>query len=73
VRSAIPLPPAQSPDRDPAFYRIDLRLEKKWRIGRSGWISFVAEFLNATLNKEVVRGRKIGPVAIPSIGVEAGF
>ncbi len=73
VRSAIPLPPTLSPERTPPFWRIDLRLEKKWRLGRRGWISFVAEFLNATLNKETIGTTRIGPVSIPSIGVEAGY
>jgi hypothetical protein len=73
VRAAIPLPPLQSPERDPGFWRLDLRLEKRWPIGRCGWLSFVAEFLNATLNKETVQSTKIGPVAIPSLGLEGGF
>src|SRR5205814_4544643 len=40
--------------RMPGFYRIDARIEKKWRVGSSGWVSFVIEALNATLQKEVV-------------------
>src|SRR6185295_2375780 len=40
--------------RLPGFYRIDLRLEKRWRLGETGWISFVIEALNATLRKEIV-------------------
>ncbi len=78
--------------RLPGFYRIDVRLEKKWRIGESGWISFVIEGLNATLQKEIVSETcdtfggtvsgglqrtchydEIGPVTVPSIGVEGGF
>lgn len=66
-------PPTLSPDRDPAFYRVDLRLEKRWNFGEKMWLSFVVEFLNATLHKEVVQGQEIGPVTIPSIGVEGGF
>lgn len=70
----IPPPPTLTPDRDPAFYRLDVRLEKRWMLGNSGtWISFVAEMLNATLHKETISGRTIGPVSIPSIGVEGGF
>jgi hypothetical protein len=60
-------------DREPAFYRLDLRIEKRWPIRRTGWISFVAELLNATFNKETIGDTKIGPVTIPSIGVEGGF
>jgi hypothetical protein len=80
--------------RLPGFYRIDFRLEKRWRLGESTWISFVAEALNATLQKEVAsencstfvdasrgtpvitrscRDEEIGPVTVPSIGVEGGF
>jgi hypothetical protein len=61
-------------DREPAYVRLDLRLEKRWVIGNAAWASFVAEFLNATLNKETwPGGERVGPVSIPSIGVEAGF
>jgi len=62
-----------SPTREPGFYRIDVRLEKKWTFGETTWLSFVAEVLNVTLNKETVRGNEIGPVTIPSIGLEGGF
>lgn len=69
--------------RLPPFFRLDVRLEKRWTIGKNGWISPVIEVLNTTLSKEVVaitcsdrNGCKesvLGPVTIPSIGVEAGF
>jgi hypothetical protein len=61
------------PQRDPAFYRIDLRVEKRWNLGKSRWLSFVVEMLNATLHKETIRGQAIGPIAIPSLGLEGGF
>ena len=83
---------AKPPDRTPAFVRIDLRVEKRWNIGKTGWISFVAEALNATLSREVTgyecqtalllpgatvnpkcRERVIGPVSVPSVGVEGGL
>jgi TonB family protein len=85
-------------DRTPAYYRLDLRLEKKWLVGQAGTVSFVAEMLNATANKEVLdytcgnfattgpppapgtqpsaptcRPDPIGPIAIPSLGLEGGF
>ena len=60
-------------ERDPAFYRLDLRLEKRWTLQKARWISFVAETLNTTLHKEIVSGVEIGPIAIPSLGVEGGF
>jgi len=69
--------------RLPAFFRVDLRLEKRWQLGERTWISFVAEWMNATLSKETVATgnctlqgcptQEIGPVTIPSIGVEGGF
>ena len=73
---------SEHPPRVPAFHRVDVRLEKKWRLGKRGYWAFVLEVLNATLSKEVVdvdceggtcREREIGPVTIPSIGVEAAF
>jgi hypothetical protein len=62
-----------STEREPGFYRIDFRVEKRWNLKRTGWISLVLEMLNATFHKETVADTKIGPVTIPSIGVEAGF
>jgi TonB family protein len=59
--------------RDPPSYRLDARLEKRWSFRASRWISFVVEMLNTTLHQEVVQGQKIGPVSIPSLGVEGGF
>ena len=65
--------PDPHPARNPNFYRIDVRLEKRWQLGKKPWISMVLEVMNVTLNKETVGTREIGPVTIPSIGVEAGF
>lgn len=69
--------------RAPDFFRLDLRLEKRWLVGNSGaWISFIMEVLNTTLSRETVSyscnsvrcdEERIGPVTIPSIGVEAAF
>jgi hypothetical protein len=69
----VPPPRSLAPERDPLFYRIDLRLEKRWNLGKSAWLSFVAEVLNTTLHKEVLHGQTIGPVTIPSIGLEGAF
>jgi hypothetical protein len=81
------LPKAQDPT-DPGatrlspFVRLDLRLEKRWEMGRGFWVSFVEEWMNATLSKESVgtnctlngcQETKAGPITIPSIGVEGGF
>jgi TonB family protein len=70
-----------APGRTPPFYRLDVRLEKRWVFSETYWWSFVIEVLNTTLNKEVFLDCNgadceevaIGPVTIPSIGVEAGF
>jgi len=81
------LPRATTPDstetsRLPPFFRVDLRLEKRWKLGRTRWLSVVAEWMNATLSKEAISTRctlqgcesqTIGPVTIPSLGLEGGF
>jgi TonB family protein len=70
------------PARFPSFFRLDVRLEKRWSVGKSGWISAVLEGQNVTLSKQVVgvyctvdgcRYEWIGPVTIPSAGIEVGF
>jgi TonB family protein len=87
----VPVPPYND-QRDPPFYRVDVRLEKRWSLGSSGYIAFIAEGQNVTLNKEVTpfglrctgtatqQGQttqcshaSIGPITIPSLGVEASF
>jgi hypothetical protein len=63
------------------YFRMDARTEKRFRFGETGFVSIVAEVLNATSTREVVRldcgevcvERVAGPVVLPSIGVEAGF
>ncbi len=74
---------AATPPRAPWFSRLDVRLEKRWLIANSGaWWSLVIEMLNATLAKETTESscyaygcleEAIGPVSIPSIGIEAAF
>ena len=87
----VPVLPYNS-QRDPAFYRVDVRLEKRWLLGKNRYIAFVVEGQNVTLSKETVpfgtdcqsQGSPqggttqcsqptIGPLTIPSIGVEGGF
>jgi hypothetical protein len=71
--------------RMPAFYRLDVRLEKRWPEAW-GHVSFVAEWLNVLLNKEDIgvtsqncpAGQNfcpeaVGPITVPSLGVEIGF
>jgi hypothetical protein len=70
--------------RLPSYARIDLRVEKRWRLGQTKWIAAVVEFFNATLTKEAVgfdcnifkglcQATNVGPIALPSVGVEGGF
>jgi len=74
-------PHFESERRGKPFFRLDLRAEKRFRIGRNGYLDLVAEVLNATSTREVVRldcgevcrERTAGPVILPSIGAEAGF
>jgi TonB family protein len=73
-----------SKGRIPAFGRLDARVEKRWSVvsGR-GWVSLVIEALNAMGAKETLTEQcaqmvncpavQIGPVTIPSIGLEGGF
>lgn len=87
----VPAPPYND-QRTPAFYRVDVRLEKRWLFLKEGYIAFIAEVQNVTLNKETVsygldcQGNQtnlggttqcnpptIGPLTIPSVGVEASF
>jgi TonB family protein len=88
----VPLPPYNN-QRLPPFYRVDFRLEKRWPFARDGYIAFVAEVQNATLNKESTtfglsctsteatptsgttqcRPSTVGPITLPSIGIEASF
>jgi TonB family protein len=70
--------------RTHSFFRLDFRLEKRWRLAAGRWISGTFEWFNATLSKEnnsvdwdPVRGGLImtdrSPLTLPSIGVEMGF
>jgi TonB family protein len=47
----VPVPPYNS-QRDPPFFRLDVRLEKRWPLGEDGYIAFIAEGQNVTLSKE---------------------
>jgi hypothetical protein len=69
-------------DRLPAFYRVDLRLEKRWTLGERSWLSLTFELMNATFQRETLNTRcdagtcrpvAIGPITLPSVGLEAGF
>jgi TonB family protein len=62
-----------APPRGAPFFRLDLRLEKRWTWGERAWLAFVAELMNSTLSKESLGGQDVGPITIPSLGLEAGF
>jgi len=64
------------------FFRIDARVEKRWNLKKTRWLSLVLEMLNTTLNEEAVgvscsaescKQSVVGPVAVPSIGLQGGF
>ncbi|MBX3225803.1 MAG: TonB family protein [Labilithrix sp.] len=81
--------PLRPPTRRlPAFYRVDARIEKRWKWRKDGYISLVIEALNASAQQEIVsrncntfdesgqqrcRDEKIGPIVAPSIGVEGAL
>jgi hypothetical protein len=73
---------AQQPPRGPAFLRLDLRVEKRWSLGETGFWALVAEVQNATLSRETTgvscyaygcQSESIGPITVPSLGLEASF
>jgi len=77
-----PDPSDPSAQRLPPFFKLDLRVEKRWQLGSRAYLSVVAEWMNATLSKEAIattctlRGcetQTIGPITIPSLGIEGGF
>jgi hypothetical protein len=47
----LPVPPYNAL-RLPPFFRLDVRLEKRWRLGRDASIAFVLEGQNVTLSKD---------------------
>ncbi len=69
--------------RSTPFFRGDLRLERRFRFQDNGYLSLVAELLNATFSSEAirrvcVRGQGceetvIGPIFLPNLKVEARF
>ncbi|MGE5788781.1 MAG: TonB-dependent receptor domain-containing protein [Myxococcales bacterium] len=78
--------PERNPERlprAPAYYRFDLRLQKRWPVGsRGAFWAVTFEVLNATLNRETIeqtcsvsscKTERIGPITLPSIGVEASY
>ncbi|HYP87499.1 MAG TPA: TonB-dependent receptor [Polyangiaceae bacterium] len=73
---------AANPPRTPAFYRLDWRAEKRFQWAETRYISLVMEVVNTTLRREVLsescsayycNQRRVGPITIPNLGIEAGF
>jgi hypothetical protein len=67
-----------------AFRRLDIRIEKRWTLAHDRWIAMVLEGLNVFLSKDVIgrncgggsggcRDDDIGPIVVPSLGVEGGL
>ena len=80
--------PPYNERRFPTFYRFDWRVEKRWQIAPQKHVSLVFEWLNSLIRKEAVElrcraapgqliercePREVGPITVPSIGVEGGF
>jgi TonB family protein len=59
--------------RNPPYYRVDVRIEKRWALSATAWLAFVAEGLNVTFAKETIGDEEIGPITIPNLALEGGF
>lgn len=70
-------------DRERArpFFRLDLRLEKRFVPSPTTWWSIVLEVMNASFSREVLRrscdpiceDEEVGPIVLPSLGVTGQF
>ena len=86
TQEGVPVPPYNGL-RLPDFWRFDLRLEKRWRLGKRGQFAIVLEGLNITFNKEAIaidcnsarfgandcKPQYIGPVSVPSLGIDVKY
>jgi hypothetical protein len=60
--------------RGAPYFRMDVRIEKRWTMGQNGWWAINGEVLNATSTREVVRldcgsvcvERFSGPIVLPA-------
>jgi hypothetical protein len=77
--ASVPIP---YPERLPPFFRFDWRAEKRWTVAKTGFVGVILELSNAFLQEEVIgvacglggcEEQRLGPVSIPSIGLEGGF
>jgi hypothetical protein len=69
-------------ERAPWSFRLDLRIEKRFRLGAKGYWGLLAEVVNATASREVISRTcnvircteaGVGPIVLPNVGVEAGY
>ncbi len=60
-------------ERSNPYFRLDARIEKQWKVGQTGWISFIGEVYNMVVMEEYVGGNDSTGIIIPSLGVEGGF
>jgi len=69
-------------ERGPPYFQLDVRLEKRWRVGEHGYLGAIAEVINATASTEIVERScnperctesGVGPIVLPNVGVEGGF
>jgi hypothetical protein len=79
-----PVPGSFAQYRLPAYGRADFRVDKRWDFGHGRWLTGVVEFFDATLTKEAVdfncnferhfcTPAYVGPIALPSVGLEGGW
>lgn len=70
------------PERTRPFYRLDIRVSRRWTIGKTGYIGLIFDIQNATLSKEVFdvtceqgicKPRTLGPITVPGLSIEGGF
>lgn len=66
------------------FFRLDVRVEKRWRFASGSWIAGTFEWFNALLARETqtrfwdqqrggIHTQSRSPLTLPSIGIEAGY
>lgn len=69
-------------ERTPVFYRLDLRGERRFRLGKDLRLGVVAELLNATFAHETTERScnasgcttvGVGPIVIPNVGAELTY
>lgn len=69
-------------ERAPGSFRLDLRIEKRFRLGAHGYWGLLAEVVNVTATREVISRTcsvircteaGVGPIVLPNVGVEVGY